>query len=84
MKLTAASSYYDFNSEADAVDSMQIKNSRERVAADYRGEEHLHLRHDAIELTFVIPARFAGKTPSPPICLPAIVVVVDTFGCNWT
>lgn len=26
MKLTAASSYYDFNSEADAVDSMQVHN----------------------------------------------------------
>ena len=26
MKLTAASSYYDFNSEADAVDSMQVQN----------------------------------------------------------
>ena len=26
MKLTAASLYYDFNSEADAVDSMQVQN----------------------------------------------------------
>lgn len=26
MKLTAASSYYDFNSETDAVESMQVQN----------------------------------------------------------
>ncbi|KAJ0255738.1 Transcription factor BEE 3 [Hirschfeldia incana] len=31
MKLTAASSYYDFNSEADAVDSMQKAKAREAV-----------------------------------------------------
>ncbi|KAF8090456.1 hypothetical protein N665_0476s0034 [Sinapis alba] len=31
MKLTAASSYYDFNSEADAIDSMQKAKAREAV-----------------------------------------------------
>ncbi|CAN8234973.1 unnamed protein product [Cochlearia groenlandica] len=31
MKLTAASSYYDFNSESDAVDSMQRAKAREAV-----------------------------------------------------
>ncbi|KAL1216833.1 Transcription factor BEE 3 [Cardamine amara subsp. amara] len=31
MKLTAASSYYDFNSETDAVDSMQRAKAREAV-----------------------------------------------------
>ncbi|CAH2067142.1 unnamed protein product [Thlaspi arvense] len=31
MKLTAASSYYDFNSEADTVDSMQKAKAREAV-----------------------------------------------------
>ncbi|ESQ27788.1 hypothetical protein EUTSA_v10019010mg [Eutrema salsugineum] len=31
MKLTAASSYYDFNAEADAVDSMQKAKAREAV-----------------------------------------------------